>query len=44
MSTMVQEGTVRRRRRRFGREFKEEAVRLVLDGDRTVGAVPASST
>lgn len=28
-----------RRRRQFSPEFKEEAVRMVLDGDRTVAAV-----
>jgi transposase len=39
MSNMAQEGAARRARRRFSEEFKAEAVRLVLDGDRTVGGV-----
>jgi transposase len=30
---------VTRRRRQFSLEFKEEAVRMVLEGDRTVAAV-----
>ncbi|MEU8206929.1 transposase [Streptosporangium sp. NPDC049046] len=28
-----------RRRRRFSPEFKEEAIRMVLEGDRTVASV-----
>ncbi|MET8008144.1 transposase [Nonomuraea glycinis] len=28
-----------RRRRQFSREFKEEAVRMVLEGERTVASV-----
>ncbi|MEV0592138.1 transposase, partial [Nonomuraea cavernae] len=28
-----------RRRRQFSREFKEEAIRMVLEGDRTVASV-----
>jgi transposase len=30
---------VTRRRRQFSREFKEEAVRMVLEGERTVASV-----
>jgi transposase len=36
---MSQEGRGRRPRRRFSDEFKEGAVRLVLDEGKTVGAV-----
>ncbi|WP_336215931.1 transposase [Nonomuraea sp. LPB2021202275-12-8] len=30
---------MRRRRRQFSPEFKEEAIRMVLEGDRTVASV-----
>jgi transposase len=39
MSRMAKEGRSRRARRQFSEEFKDSAVRLVLDEGRTVGAV-----
>jgi transposase len=39
MSRMSKEARGRRPRRRFTEEFKEGAVRLVLDEGKTVGAV-----
>jgi len=39
MSRMPKEGRGRRARRQFADEFKEGAVRLVLDEGKTVGAV-----
>ena len=39
MSRMSRSGGGRRPRRRFSEEFKEGAVRLVLDEGKTVGAV-----
>jgi transposase len=39
MSRMAKEARGRRPRRRFTEEFKEGAVRLVLDEGKTVGAV-----
>ncbi|MEV0388968.1 transposase [Nonomuraea sp. NPDC050643] len=33
-----------RRRRQFSPEFKEEAVRMALEGERTVASVHGSST
>ena len=42
MSTMAANGS-RRPRRQFSEEYRAQAVRLVLDEGKTVGAVPASS-
>ncbi|MBM3751126.1 MAG: transposase [Acidimicrobiia bacterium] len=39
MSRMAQQAGGRRPRRQFSEEFKDGAVRLVLDEDKTVGAV-----
>ena len=39
MSRMVKETRSRRQRRRFDDDFKAQAVRLVLDEGKTVGAV-----
>jgi transposase-like protein len=41
---MVAGTRVRRARRRFSEEFKAEAVRLVLEGDRTIGVLLGSWT
>ena len=43
MSVMQESAPAGRTRRRFTKEFKDDAVVLVLNGDRSVGQRPARS-